>query len=136
MPLAYGMAEQALKVAGIAVKRLERAFAYDQQPVRSGLGYITREAGNIAYAITHQDTATLYKSYLKQQDIGTSGAFSTIYVDPSVVNPRGYRPAVYAQYEFGRGGSHDAFQRVVDASDTYINPGIDIITEMALRELR
>jgi hypothetical protein len=105
MPLNYeASADPHFDAIARAMKRFDDALSIDSDTVKRGLGMMARPAANYASAITHQDTATLWRSYVINQDTGSSGAFASVYVDPSIVNPRGQRPANYAFYEFARGG--------------------------------
>ncbi len=135
MSLLYSIDGKKIDIAQQALRNLDRALAIDGTPVKHGLKWIANSAERYASSVTHLDTWTLWESYLVHQSVGTSGAFATVYVDPSVINPRGQRPAIYAEYEFARGGGHDAFQITVGVSDSYVNPGIDLIINEAMREL-
>jgi hypothetical protein len=137
MPLNYeASADPHFDAIARAMKRFDDALSIDSDTVKRGLGMMARPAANYASAITHQDTATLWRSYVINQDTGSSGAFASVYVDPSIVNPRGQRPANYAFYEFARGGSHDAFGRTAARAASYVNPAVDFILNEAAKKAK
>lgn len=98
--------------------------------VERGLFDMGDKTKNYASSITHQWTATLYRSYLL--DIGAAGnkAAAQVFVDPNAMNPFGQRPAVYAPFEFARGGSHDAFGLAFkQANPAFVISGIEVILD-------
>lgn len=134
MPLAYSV-EHELREAQRFVDTFDRNLAVSpmSSAVRSGLGKMSGEASRFAGRITHIDTATLYRSYGVRLGQGTSGAYAQVYILPGVTNPRGQKPVVYGPFEFGRGGSHDAFGRTVDAAGEMVEKGVDQILNEAAK---
>lgn len=119
-----------------AIARMDAALEVNPpgRAVSAALSVIAERTAAYASEITHRDTNTLYRSYRKEYGQGTSGAFATIYVDPSVVNPRGAQPAVYAAHEFNRGGDHDAFGRATArANSDFVQVGIRRMLQEAAR---
>lgn len=94
-----------VEAAEAFVGRLDAALQPQGKAIEAGLAFILDEGMRFAGENTHIWTDTLNRSYLKEQreNVGV------IYIDPGAQNPYGARPAVYAAYEFGRGGDHDAF---------------------------
>ena len=85
---------------------------------------------NYASSITHQDTATLWQSYV----LDTSGLKSrsevVVHIDPSVTNPRNERPVKYGPYEHNRGGQHAFFDRTVnERGDQILRGGVNRIVQ-------
>jgi hypothetical protein len=119
-----------------AMKRFDDALDINSDIVKRGVAQMAEPAERYASSITHQDTATLWRSYKIDKGAGTSGTFATVFVDSSVVNPRGQRPVDYAFYEFARGGAHDAFGRTLARSATFVNPGVDYILDEAAKKAR
>jgi hypothetical protein len=137
MPLNYDVTtEPELTEVYRGLARFDAALDIDSPTVARGLGLMARPAAAFASTITHQDTATLWRSYLINQGVGSSGAFASIFVDPGVVNPRGQRPSEYAFYEFSRGGSHDAFGRTVARAESYVNVAIDFMLNAAAKRAK
>ncbi len=128
MPLAYAV-EHELEDIERFVDKFDRNLAVSpmSSAVRGGLAKMAGDASRFAGRITHIDTATLYRSYGVRLGQGTSGSFAQVYILPGVTNPRGQRPVVYGPFEFGRGGSHDAFGRTVDAVEPIVLEGAEKI---------
>lgn len=56
-----------------------------------------------------------------------NGLRGRIYIDPSTVNPRGQRPAVYGPHEHARGGTHAFYERTVNESArSIVRQGVDL----------
>lgn len=85
---------------------------------------------NYASSITHQWTATLYKSYILDTSELNSHNRVYVHIDPSVTNPLGQRPVRYGPFEHARGGEHAFFRRTVDER------GDQILTQGANRIVR
>lgn len=87
------------------VERMDEATQPAGRATEAGLAFLLEAGTRFASEHTHIWTGTLFVSYLNEarQNLGV------IYIDPGAKNPYGRRPADYAQYEFARGGSHDAF---------------------------
>lgn len=134
MPLAFTQTtDPDLKILRRAIKRFEDSLEPDSTVMIQGAKKMAEPARDYASSITHQDTATLWRSYDVAQGSGSSGAFATVFVDPSIVNPRGQRPVDYAFYEFARGGSHDAFGRTIARSGAFVDSGVDYILKEAAK---
>lgn len=126
-----------LKEVLAAIKRMDDTLATSPQgaAVESGLRFMSVQTERHASVVTHQDTRTLYRSYQIYQDSGPAGAFASIYIDPTAVNPHGYEPSIYGPIEFARGGSHDAFGQAFDFANVQVaDDGIRLIFEK-LREV-
>ncbi len=87
------------------INRFDRRSQQGGPAMQNMIDFILEMGEDYASQVTHQWTATLFRSYLTEQ----RGNIGAIYVDPGAKNPYGQRPAEYAAYEFARGGSHDAF---------------------------
>lgn len=135
--LAYDIDTEVMKRLEAALENFDKEIqvAPAGPAVKRGLARMSGHASRFASGITHIDTGTLYRSYLLKMDDGTSGSYAQIYVNPQVVNPRGQRPVVYAPYEFGRGGDHDAFGQTVRAAGPWVDEGVQIILETAAKRL-
>lgn len=103
------------------------------QGIQAGLMAMAQPALAYASAVTHRDTDTLSRSYLIDQGQGSGGAYASIYIDPSIQNPRGQSPAVYGPMEFARGGDHDAFGRAFQKAEEFVREGVALILDEAAK---
>jgi hypothetical protein len=110
---------------GRVIANLDRA--YDLVNRRGELSdiaqWMAQTAERYASGITHQDTATLWGSYIFDTSELQSHNRIYIHIDPSVVNPRGQRPVKYGPYEHARGGEHAFFRRTVNERGDFILEG-------------
>ena len=85
---------------------------------------------NYASSITHQDTATLWDSYILDTSELQSRNRVYIHIDPSVSNPHGHRPVRYGPHEHNRGGQHAFFDRTVnERGDQILRGGVNRIVQ-------
>lgn len=83
--------------------------------------YATDWGRQLAGEYSHQDTTELSKSHLSEVTEG--GSQGRVYINPSAVNPRGQRPAIYGPFEHGHGTSH-AFYTLTSEDLNESLPGI------------
>ncbi len=136
MPVDTRVDAEEIKQTDRAIGRFEKALSKDGRPVRKGLARMAGSASRFMASITHIDTHTLARAYGVDQGIGTSGAFAGVFIIPSIVNPRGQRPAEYGPYEFGRGGDHDALGRTFAQASRFVDPNIVLVLKEAALEAK